>query len=200
MTSPTPEQQFLMAGESVPSAFNRDDGVGTRRGGKIVERPELRQQTDYDDGHPLTWDDGSPRNHLVVTVQGDLRDPSNPDDDGRRRFYVKGNLQRVTRDALRSAGVGGLEVGGQLFVTRIGRDTPKSPKRDGAWLHSVDYVPAAQTFVDPTPAAAAPAPAAGGDGLTAEAFPYLSPEQLAGVQAAGLSAEQVRQMFPAPAA
>lgn len=194
MTTLTAEQQFLMGGESVPSAFSKNDPIGTRRGGKIVEQPELRQQTDFDSGALLTWDDGSPRMHLVITVQTEQRDPSLPDDDGRRRFYVKANLQKAVREAIRKAGAPGLEVGGSLFVTRSGQDEPKRRGLSGAWLHTAEYVPAAQAFVaDPAPATPAPA---------ASSLPYpphLTPEQLAGLQAANVSPEVAWQMFPAPA-
>ena len=220
MTILTPEEQFLMGGEGVPSAFTKSDPVGTRRGGAITERPELRQQTDFDSGALLTWDDGSPRQHLVVTVQTDLRDSDNPDDDGRRRFYVKGNLQKVLREAVRKSGAKGLEVGGQLYITRIGRDEPKKRGLDGAWLHSAEYIPAAQAFVapeqpaaavTPTPAAAALTPAQiaalQAAGLTPPAQPaaptypgHFTPEQVAGFEAAGISPADAARMFPAPVA
>lgn len=200
----TPEQQFLMGGESIPSAFTKNDPIGTRRGGQIVERPELRQQTDFDSGALLTWDDGSPRQHLVVTVQTDLRDPANAEDDGRRRFYVKGNLQKVLREAIRAAGAPGLEVGGTLYVTRVGRDEPKKKGLDGAWLHSAEYTAAASAFVAPEQHAAAPTPAPAATTTAAPAAdlpypPHLTPEQLAGLQAANVAPSVAWQMFPPPA-
>jgi hypothetical protein len=204
----TPEQQFLLGGGGAPSAFTADDAVGTTRGGTIVDPPTLQQQTDFDSGEPLCWDDGKPRMQLVVTVQTDLRDPSREDDDGRRRFYVKGDLQYAVRDALKAAGAPGLEMGGSLYVTRTGRGEPKKRGAKGAWLHSARYVPAATNFMaDSTPAAPAAAPqtpaaavpsAPAAAELNPAEFPHLSPEQLAGVKAAGLTADQVRQMFPAP--
>lgn len=205
------EQQFLLGGGGAPSAFTKNDPIGTKVGGPIVEQPELRQQTDFDTEAPLVWDDGRPRMQLVVTVQTSLRDPSRDDDDGRRRFYIKGNLQGVVRDAVRSAKASGLEVGGTLTVTRIGRDVPKKKGLDGAWLHSATYVPAASNFLaDTTPQPAAPAaapvipaqaqaPAAVSDPLASDPrLTHLTPEQLAGARAAGWTADQCAQMFPAP--
>lgn len=213
-------ESFLLGGEGIPSAFNKEDGAGTRRGGTITEQPELRQQTDFETGELLTWDDGSPRMQLIVTVQTDLRDPANPEDDGRRRFYIKGDLQKATRDTLRAQKSRGLEVGGQYFVTRIGQDEPKKRGMSGAWLHKVEYTPAAATFFDSPseqpaaaattpPAAAAPStppapattttaavPAAG----TMPYPPHLAPEVVAGLQAAGIDAVTAWQKFPPPAA
>lgn len=204
MTTMTPEQQFLLGGEAIPSAFSKDDPIGTRRGGRITERPELRQQTDFDTNAPLTWDDGSPRMQLVVTVQTDQRNSG--EDDGRRRFYVKGDLQKATREALRATNAPGLEAGGLYFVTRTGQDAPKRRGLNGAWLHKVEYTAPAAAFVQDdatqqpaaavtsTPAAAVTTPAA---------LPYpahMSPEQVAACEAAGLDPVQALAMFPVPAA
>ena len=145
----SPEDQFLMGGGGAPSAFTKHDGIGTRKGGRVTERPKLAPQTDFKTGEPLTWPDGNPREQLVVTVQTELRDPTNPDDDGNRRFYIKGNLQRAVRDAVQAAGGKGLEVGGSLFVTRTGQDAPKQRGEDGAWLYSAEYTPAASNFIAP---------------------------------------------------
>lgn len=208
MSTLTPEQQFLMGGGGAPSVFTGDDPIGTTGGGRIVEPPTMSQQTDFDSGEPLFWDDGKPRMQLLITVQTDRRDPTRDGDDGRRRFYVKGgNLQQVIRDAVRKSGAPGLEVGGTLMVTRIGQGEPKRKGGAKPWLHTAVYTPAAQNFLnngDTTtpPATTAPVqPAATPQtaGLNPAEFPHLSPEQLAGVQAAGLTADQVRQMFPAPA-
>lgn len=203
MSIMTAEQQFLMGGESVPSAFTREDGVGTRRGGRITERPELRQQTDFKTGELLTWDDGSPRMQLVVTVQTNLRTLA--EDDGRRRFYVKSDLQKKTRDKLREINAPGLEVGGDYYVTRIGQDAPRKKGEQGAWLHEVEYTPAAANFLKgdtQQPAAAATSTPAAAV-TTPAALPYpahMSPEQVAACQAAGLDPVQALAMFPAPAA
>lgn len=203
------EQQFLLGGGGAPSAFTKSDPVGTTVGGPIVEQPELRQQTDFDTDALLFWDDGKPRMQLVVTVQTSLRDPSREDDDGRRRFYIKGNLQGAVRDAVRAAKASSLEVGGTLTVTRSGRDAPKKKGLDGAWLHEATYTPAAQNFLtDPpaqpptaapsNPVAAVPPPAATGDVLSSDPrLAHLTPEQLAGARAAGWTAEQCAVMFPA---
>lgn len=154
-------QDFLMGG-GVPSAFKKDDGIGVTKGGQLTEQPEVKQQTDFDTGELLFWDDGSPRKQLVVTVQTTERDPMEADDTGLRRFYVKGNLQRAVRDAVRASGAKGLEVGGTLQVTRSGREEPKKRGMDGAWIYTAQYTAAASNFLadNATPPAQAQAPAA----------------------------------------
>lgn len=220
--NPVTPEQFLMGGGGAPSAFTTDDPLGTTVGGPIVEPPTLIEQTDFDSGEVLTWDDGRPRMQLVVTVQTDRYDPSRDGDDGRRRFYVKGgNLQQVIRDAVRKTGAPGLEVGGTLLVTRVGQGEPKRKGGAKPWLHTATYIPAAQNFLNkeatptvmavaaPQPAPAAtpaptPAPATAAasvtPGLDLTQFPHLTPEQRAIAQAANLTVEQVQAMFPAPAA
>ena len=193
------EQQFLMGGAAAPAAFTADDPAGTRRGGRITEQPQLRQQTDFDTGELLTWDDGNPRMQLVVTVQTEQRDPQNSEDEGHRRFYVKGNLQGAVRDAVKKSGAPGLEVGGSLFVTRSGRDEPKKRGMSGAWLHSAEYVPAAANFVaEPTPqtaaAATVPAQQNGGDPELEAALAKLPVEQAAAFRAANLTLDGIRAM------
>ena len=197
----SPEEQFLMGGGGAPSAFTKHDGIGVRRGGKIVERPELRQQTDFKSGDPLFWPDGNPRMQLVVTVQTELRDPTNPDDDGKRRHFIKGNLQKAVREAVQAAGAKGLEVGGSLFVTRTGQEAPKQRGEDGAWIYAAEYTPAAQNYLAQPEQQApvqqqAPQQPAGDPALEA-ALAHLSPEQQAAVRAIpGVNAQMVQAMYP----
>lgn len=218
--NPLTPEQFLMGGGGAPSAFTTDDPLGTTVGGPIVEPPTLIEQTDFDSGELLTWDDGRPRMQMVVTVQTDRHDPTRDGDDGRRRFYLKGgNLQQVIRDAVRKTGAAGLEVGGSLYVTRVGQGEPKRKGGKAPWLHTATYTPAAQNFLNkdatpaitavatptPTPTATpAPAPAPVAQptpaGPDLAQFPHLTPEQRAMAQAVNLTADQIRAMFPAPAA
>ena len=78
--------KFLMGGGGKSASFKSSgDSVSG-----VIASMEERQQTDFDSGKPLEWDDGKPKMHLVVTL---LTDESvDEDDDGVRRLYVKGNL------------------------------------------------------------------------------------------------------------
>jgi hypothetical protein len=191
---------FLFAG-GIPSA--KFDTIGTTVIGTIKNPPTTQQQTDFDTGQPKFWDDGRPMLQVVVDIQTDQRDPDIEDDDGVRRLYVRGkHLTNAVRDAVRRAGAKRLEVGATLQVTFSGEDEPKRRGANGAKQYTAVYTPPADAVLgagDTTEPAPATSPATAG-GLTREAFPHLTPEQLAGVQAAGLSADQVRQMFPSPAA
>lgn len=119
--------QFLMGG-GVKSASFPEKQYGTQVGGIIVREPELRQQTDFDDGKPKFYDNGDPMMQIVVHVQTNERDPSNPEDDGVRAFYIKAQMLQAVRTAVRAAGGKGLAQGGHLTI-RYERDEPNSRGR-----------------------------------------------------------------------
>jgi hypothetical protein len=155
-------------GESSPSA--KFDAIGTTVGGVITRIGDPMQQTDFSSGKPLTWDDGTPRMQLPVTVQTDLRDPSNPLDDGKRTLYVKGEMKKAIGAALRAAGTK-MALGGTLTVTFSGEEptagypkklytaTYAAPAPGGAFFEE-PAAPVAAAHVGAPPAAPAPAPAA----------------------------------------
>lgn len=156
---------FLLSG-GVPAA--KFPTIGTTVKGAVVSS-EVTQQTDFQTGKPLTWDDGSPRQQVVITLQTDLRDPEVTDDTGLRKLYVKGQMTAALRDALRAAGAR-LEVGGTLAV-QYTEDEPSAtrgfnPKK----VYRAQYQPATAGAVndllgvapaqpEPTPAPAGVAPA-----------------------------------------
>lgn len=159
----------FLGGGGVPSG--KFSTPGDVVGGAIAIEPEQRQQTDYKTGEGLTWKDGSPRMQLVVTVQTDLRDPEVEDDDGKRRLFVKGEMRKAVQKAVIAAGARGLDVGGELHVTYTG-DGEKKGNLDPPKLYSATY---AKPAPGSTPAAAAPAQAAGlPDGMTPEALQALA--------------------------
>lgn len=67
--------------------------IGDTIKGEII-RADKRQQTSMD-GQALTWDDGSPRWQIVVTIQTDAHDSD--DDDGVRMIYAKGGNFEVAK-------------------------------------------------------------------------------------------------------
>lgn len=85
------------------SLFTADSVPGETHSGKIVSL-DVRQTTDFQTGQPQTWDDGTPKMQLVVSLQTDEHD--NVDDDGLRACYIKlWGLQRTSlMDAVRAAG------------------------------------------------------------------------------------------------
>lgn len=169
MTTPSDAQSFLM-GNSVPGA--RFENQGDTVGGTITDEPTIQQQRDFTTGELKVWKDGTPQRQLVVTVGTELRDPTITDDDGRRRFYVKGELQKTVASAVRSAGATNLEVGGVLTITHTGLGVSPGRGLNPPKLYSATYVKptaAAQSSMlkEAAPAAgAAPAAAAPDAGPT----------------------------------
>jgi hypothetical protein len=105
-------QDFLSGGGAPVAKF---PNIGSIVKG-TVEEAAVTQQTDFATGIPTTWDDGSPRMQLVVTLSTDERDDAINDDKGQRRVFIKGQMLTAVKDAVRAAGAKSLEVGGTLAV------------------------------------------------------------------------------------
>lgn len=133
---------FLLGGGGASAKFDHpgDTVTGT------ITHSEVTAQTDIQSGQPLKWDDGSTRMQLVVSLQTDQRDPSNPDDDGVRKVYVKGSkkvgsksLHDAVASAVRNAGAKGLEPGGTLTVTHTGTEPAKTRGFNDRKLYEATY-------------------------------------------------------------
>jgi hypothetical protein len=114
MTDPN---AFLMGGGAASAKF---PVIGTTVTGTIIREPEVMQQSDFTTGELKFWNDGRPMQQLQVVLSTSERDPQDPNDDGERALYVKANMQKAVRDAIRAAGAPGIAVGGVLSVTYIG--------------------------------------------------------------------------------
>lgn len=99
----------LLAGGAPSFKF---DEIGKTVKGKVVSATAA-QQTDFDSGELLFWDDGKPRMQLVITLDTDERDPNIDGDDGHRRIFAKGAMLSAIRKALNGAE---MQVGGTLAV------------------------------------------------------------------------------------
>lgn len=169
----TPVQQydandFLMGG-GIPAA--KFETIGTTVSGQICAQPEVMQQSDLDTGKPLFWDDGRPRMQLVVTVQTTMRDPEIPDDDGKRKFYIRAKLQDAVRQAVRSSGARGLDLGGTLAITYVADGEQKKRGYNPPKIYSATYQAPAQ--------AAANEFLNGGQPAQAAPQQYVAPQQQA---------------------
>lgn len=138
----TQADAFLTGGGSASAKFPT---IGSSVTGTIAKPPTVSQQTDIKTGKPLVWDNGDPREQLVVTLQTALRD-NGEDDDGLRSIYVKGSkkagsqsLHDAVRGAVQAAGAKGLEVGGTLTVTYIGDGIASGPGMDPPKQYSASY-------------------------------------------------------------
>lgn len=111
-----PSTADLLAGGAPAAKFPT---VGTTVKGKVINA-EVTQQTDYATGEVKTWDDGSPRLQIVITVQTDERDPDIPNDEGERRIFVKGQMLQALRSALRAVGARDITPGDTIAVQYTG--------------------------------------------------------------------------------
>lgn len=192
----------LMGGGAGHPAWKFDQpNPGQPRVGTIAAPPVARQERDYDPKNPgggqlKTFPSGDPIMGILVDVQTAERDPSNPDDDGVRVFYVEGRyLKEAVREAVRAAGAPGLEVGGQLSVEFTHREDPMDKRSRKFW--QITYTPAGNAALM-ADQAQAPAPAA----PAAQAAPAAAPaaqQQQAAPDPAALAAFQAWQAQQAQA-
>jgi len=137
---------FLMGGGGQSASF---ENIGDRVEGTIVSL-EVTQQTDFESGDLLFWDDEKrqPRQQLVVSLQTDQRDPELEDDDGVRKVYVKGSkkagsrsLHDATAAAVRAAGAKGLKEGGYIVYVHDGTEPAAKRGMSDRKLYSAAYRP-----------------------------------------------------------
>ena len=135
--------------------------IGTVAKGTIVAT-DVTQQRDPATGKPKVWPDGNPMMQAVLTLQTDQRDPAVENDDGQRRLFVKGQMRDAVREALRQAGVNGVELGGLIAVQYVSDKPSDRPGLNAAKQYAAQYKPPA---ANPAPAnnllGADAAPAAG---------------------------------------
>lgn len=188
-------QEFLMGGGGTSARF---ENIGDRVTGTITVTPEIKQQTDPQTGKPSFWDNGDPKMQLIVTLATDQRDDTVEDDDGTRRLFVKGKMQYAIRDAVKTAGAKGLEVGGRLTVTHTGLGDAPFKGASRAKLYAADYVSAANVALaapEPTqaPQPATPAPLQQVPAQLATTVPAADPGQPTAEQLAAFAAYMATQ-------
>lgn len=105
------------------------------RGGQVLAK-RLGNQT-VPGGQVKTWDDGSPRKQLIVTLQTNER--TSAEDDGKRELYIKGDLVRAVREELRAKNVNDVQIGAWIYVAWTG-EKPTN-KGNPMKLFSAQYTP-----------------------------------------------------------
>lgn len=136
------------------------DSIGDTVKGTVTQ-VEQTQQTDFKTKKPLFWDDGTPRMQFVVHLDTDLSD--GPDDDGKRRIFAKGQMERAIKDAIRESRAGKDQIiGGTLAVKYVEDGEPPERGLNPPKIYRAQFKPSAGAVGDllDTPAPAAPAPAA----------------------------------------
>lgn len=155
-----PQQQNQQSAESLslddvmqggaPSAFSKDDPIGTSVEGEIVEI-RAEQQTDFTTGEPLYYPNGKPKPQVVIHLQTSLQDPDRVGDSGIRGVYVKGYNIGQLRLACRQAGVGDHpNVGDHLKATFARTQPAKTRGYNDAKIY--DYVVTPKKTADLTTA------------------------------------------------
>lgn len=177
----------FLTGGSVPAAFGENATIGTVVGGVICQPPEVKDQTDIATGLPSKWDNGDPKLQLVVTIQADGV-PITEEDDGKRRFYIKGSkatgsgsLHDAVAGAVKASGAKFLEVGGTLKIKFTGTEPSKTRGFNDRKMYAAKYIPpvakANEEFFD-APGAQTSQPAAVAAPAQVQA-PAMTPEQIA---------------------
>jgi hypothetical protein len=89
----------------------------------IVDDVMIRQATEYGTGKPLTFDNGDPREQIVIVLKVDNHIPEDENDDGFRAVYIKGWGQQ-RRAFIQATRDGGKPVQGSRFVATFVRLEP----------------------------------------------------------------------------
>lgn len=122
--------------------------VGDKVAGVITNVKRV-QQTDFKDGTPLSWSDGSPRMQTVVELQTDER--TSDEDDGVRSIWLKGGKnfepaegsgasgEVALAEAAKAAGATTIEEGAKLQVVCTGLAKATQRGYQPAKLYTMKY-------------------------------------------------------------
>lgn len=143
---------FINSAQSVPGA--KFDTVGDTVKGTVVD-VDVRQCTKFGTTEPEFWDNGDPKEQLVITLQTDLSD-GGADDDGKRRIYAPkpSNMLQAIGKALKDAGAkvgqgsAKLDVGGTLAVRFTGQRPHEKPGFNPIKEYAAAYAPPANSAAD----------------------------------------------------
>lgn len=89
---------------------------GTFRGGQVLSKT-ISDQTDMATKKVRTWADGSPRKQMVLLLQTGER--ADPQDNGQRQLFIKGDLPRACREAFQATGASDIEIGSWVYAAWI---------------------------------------------------------------------------------
>lgn len=107
----------------------------------VITNAEARQQTDFDSGEPLTWDNGDPRMEIILTLSTTLRDPEVEDDEGERRVFCRGQMLTAMRQAVKKAKDRKPRIGGRITVKYTEDGEAKKKGFNAPKLFTVTYEP-----------------------------------------------------------
>ena len=97
----------------------------------IITDVAMRQSRKYESTDLDTWDDGTPKMQVVLTIATDYRDQSQQDDDGTRMASINlwSGQKKALLAACKAAGVPEPQVGQRFTATHVsGVGNAKSPR------------------------------------------------------------------------
>ena len=100
-----------LLGAPIPSVTFPE--IGTKVEGVILD-VDTADQRDLD-GNVRTFENGQVRRQVILTLQ--TKERAHDDDDGRRRLFVKGQMTKAFREAIKKANAPGPRPGGNVTVT-----------------------------------------------------------------------------------
>ncbi len=122
--------------------------LGDKISGTIVSFKRV-QQTGFDDGKPLFWDDGvTPRMQSVIELQ---TESTGEDDDGIRSVWLKGGKKYEPQEgtgtsgeeallaAVKESGASSIDEGAKLQIVCSGLAKPTNPRFRPAKLYTMKY-------------------------------------------------------------
>jgi hypothetical protein len=179
----------LLMGSGAKSASFLE--IGASITGRIAMEPKAAQQTDPKDNSLKTFANGDPMMQVVVQLATDQRDPAIEDDDGLRTVYIKSNMLKAVREAVKASGAKGMEVGGTLTVTYVADGEKTNKAFNPPKLYTAAYKPpsgGAANAVLMGDVPTSPAPAGIPGNVDPAVWERLTPEQRAAVLAASAPA------------
>lgn len=126
--APVDTSSFFGGAATISFAADKGYQKGTFRGGRVLGK-KIVPQTKMGTNEIITWQDGTPREQMVLTLQTAER--ADAQDDGQRQLFIKGDGVRSCREALSAVKASDIEIGGWYYQ---------------AW---VDEKPAKQTGYNP---------------------------------------------------
>lgn len=146
----------------------KPETIGETLGGIIVAA-EVRQATDFTTGKPDFWDDGKPKNQIVVTVKTGAKTDDGDDEQGNVYIKTWGEQKQALVSAIKATGLGdanaALAPGNDFRITYRGEKPNQNPRFNAVKLYEYTITPRADIggvldggVLDDTPAQA-PTPA-----------------------------------------
>lgn len=154
---PTDTSGFFGGGAAISWDDKKGYVRGTPRGGKVIDK-KITNQTKMGTNEVITWADGSPRKQMELTLQ--TAEHADPQDDGQRRMFIKGDLPRAAKAAMKPHGKHDIEIGSWFYAAWV----DEKPSKQSGWnaqkiFNAVYAPPGAPDPMAGQPAYTASAPA-----------------------------------------